>query len=276
MSGEPQSLIVHSSQPTAHSSLSNSSLLISNSMIRVITIDFWNTLFDSSNDRAREQQRESAIMEQIRLLGQDVPREKVNASLKSAWKFFDKEWLEKQRTPTTKELVHHFWEFLEMIHDEKISLLLETAFSEMILSYPPALMSGVTDALRDLSADHSLALISDTAYSPGSILQRLMDSHDVLRYFSAFSFSDETGVSKPHEKAYMHVLDALGAAPGEAVHIGDIERTDVLGAKRLGMKAILYKGDKNSPMRVHEEEGTIADYTASNWEDIVSWIRRQH
>jgi putative hydrolase of the HAD superfamily len=37
-------------------------------------------------------------------------------------------------------------------------------------------------------------------------------------------------------------LDALGAAPTEAVHVGDLLRTDIAGAQAVGMRAVQYIG----------------------------------
>lgn len=237
--------------------------------LKVITIDFWNTIFNSANGEERTYERERVVAEEIAKLGKNVPKEVLKDAFHEAWNFFNEEWLNNQRTPTTKELVHHFWAHLQLVENHDTARLLEKAFAEGILDYPPALMPGVAEALKTLSQKYKLALISDTAFSPGSILKELMESVGIAQYFSAYSFSDETGVAKPHEFAYNKVLKELDCEPQDALHIGDIEKTDILGAKNLGMKAILYKGDKDSPMNIHAEENTQADFTAESWDEIV-------
>ena len=42
----------------------------------------------------------------------------------------------------------------------------------------------------------------------------------------------------PRPEPFRAALAALGVAPGEAIHVGDIERTDVRGALAVGMRAI--------------------------------------
>ena len=40
----------------------------------------------------------------------------------------------------------------------------------------------------------------------------------------------------------MTTLRALGVTPAEAVHVGDLLRTDVAGAQGVGMRAVQYTG----------------------------------
>ncbi len=65
-----------------------------------------------------------------------------------------------------------------------------------------------------------------------------LESDGLLEYFSAFTFSDETGFPKPDARMFERTLAALGATPEEAAHVGDTPRTDIAGAKALGLLAI--------------------------------------
>ena len=49
-------------------------------------------------------------------------------------------------------------------------------------------------------------------------------------------------------RAFRPALDGLGVSPADAAHIGDNERTDVAGAKALGMVAVQYTGLPCSPV----------------------------
>ena len=51
-------------------------------------------------------------------------------------------------------------------------------------------------------------------------------------------FSDEAGVPKPHPRIFAHTLEALGVAPDATVHVGDLRRTDVAGARAAGMGTV--------------------------------------
>jgi putative hydrolase of the HAD superfamily len=135
-----------------------------------------------------------------------------------------------------------------------------------VLDHPPQLLPGVREALAFLAARAKLAIISDTAFSPGSILRELMVEQDIDRYFSGYVFSDETGIAKPHPEAFAAALNQLQGAPEEGVHIGDIERTDIRGARGAGMKAILYDG--GSERSKYAEDETAADAVMHHWNEI--------
>jgi FMN phosphatase YigB (HAD superfamily) len=96
--------------------------------------------------------------------------------------------------------------------------------------------------LVELSTRYPLAIISDTGITPGRVLRQILEKDGVLGYFSHLTFSDELGWSKPHPEAFLSTLIALNARPDSAVHIGDLLRTDILGAQSVGMRAVQYIG----------------------------------
>jgi HAD superfamily hydrolase (TIGR01509 family) len=65
---------------------------------------------------------------------------------------------------------------------------------------------------------------------------------DLLDHFSGWGFSDEVGHYKPSPQIFEAALGALGARPEEAIHVGDLRRTDVAGAAELGMRTARYRG----------------------------------
>ena len=121
-----------------------------------------------------------------------------------------------------------------------------------------------------------MGIVSDTAISTGEILKEVLDNAGLLKYFSHFSFSDETGVAKPHPKAYTTILEPAAVDPMEALHIGDIERTDVAGARDLDMFAILYAGDHGNSVVKSDVTTTRAHIVAHHWDEITEEIRKGH
>lgn len=243
--------------------------------IKVITIDFWNTLYDSSGGEQREQERFALITREAARLGTELQLPPIKHAQKAAWEHFTKIWQEEHRTPATRSLVEVFWRELGVHADEQAILSLTTAFCEGVLHHPPSLLPGVADVLASLAGRFSLALISDTAFSPGRILKQVMERDNIAHYFDVFSFSDETGVAKPHPKAFYTALAPLGCEPSESIHIGDIERTDVMGAKNIGMKAILFAGDPNGQMNHdHQHLPSRADVRAESWQEILAHVHR--
>lgn len=51
--------------------------------------------------------------------------------------------------------------------------------------------------------------------------------------------SHTVGWQKPHRRIFERALEIAGTAPGETVMVGDRLDTDIVGAKRLGMRAVL-------------------------------------
>ena len=56
------------------------------------------------------------------------------------------------------------------------------------------------------------------------------------------TYADETGATKPMPEQFLHTLAVLGVRPEEAAHIGDLPETDLVGARSVGMRAILFLG----------------------------------
>jgi HAD superfamily hydrolase (TIGR01509 family) len=241
--------------------------------LKVITIDFWNTIFDSSNGTARNEYRISEFRNQMILINASISEEDYKNAMKSSWEYFNTIWKSEYRTPSTDETVRYFWRTLHLEPNEDSMSALVESFGDSVLYHPPKLLPGIEDALDELSNNYLLAIISDTGFSPGRTLRRLLQENDILRYFSEFSFSDETGVSKPHPKAYQKILNALECSPGEALHVGDIEETDIVGAKNLGMKAIRFTGDPTAMLNGNNPIKSLADFEAKTWEEILSQIK---
>ncbi len=242
--------------------------------ITVVTIDFWNTLFDSAGGAHRNTARLAAITEAVERSGALCESATIEASYKSIWAYFDHHWLTMQRTPTSDEMVREICRRSGVQLDEESVRHVADTFSRGVLDHPPALLPGAREGLDVLAGRARLALISDTAFSPGSVLRELMETSGIARYFDAYIFSDETGVAKPHPHAFQQALAPFHAQPHDAVHIGDIERTDIRGAKAVGMKAILYKGD-NQPHH-YAEDSTIADAVLPHWAEIEGVFDRLH
>ncbi len=234
--------------------------------ITIVTIDFWNTLFNSEGGDARNEQRRNALREAIIGSGHACDDERLHQAYAGIWDYFDHHWLEHHRTPTSAEMISEICRRLDIT----LASEWETSAAEIlcrgVLSHPPELLPGVHEGLAFLADRAQLALISDTAFSPGSVLRELMEHVGIDRYFSAWVFSDETGVAKPHPEAFARALQTLGGGPESALHIGDIERTDIKGAKAAGMRAILYKG--NQVHHKYAEEGTSADAVMNHWNEI--------
>jgi FMN hydrolase / 5-amino-6-(5-phospho-D-ribitylamino)uracil phosphatase len=78
-------------------------------------------------------------------------------------------------------------------------------------------------------------------------------SHFELQGLIAATVSSfEHGRMKPHPSIFEAALSRVGAAPADAVMVGDSMRQDVEGALKAGMRAILLHRGDNPPARAHE------------------------
>lgn len=240
--------------------------------IKVVTIDFWNTLFDSRNGLERNQYRNKILKQNFEEMGHNFSDDIYDNAMQDSWKYFNTVWENEKRTPATGELIQFFWNKLGIKPDEERLDNIIYLFEESILKLSPELLPGVKENLPILKEKYDLAVVSDTGFSPGKVLKVLLHRKKIMDYFSAFSFSDETGVSKPHKKAFIPILDLFGCKPAEALHIGDIEKTDIAGAKALGMKAIRFAGDEQSYFHKKNPKKTNADAEAKHWDEIPELI----
>lgn len=84
-----------------------------------------------------------------------------------------------------------------------------------------------------------LGLISNTVW-PADAHRLDLQRYGLLRYFDVTLFSSETGLWKPDSRVFHRAVEELGARPEETVYIGDQLAEDIGGARRAGLRAILF------------------------------------
>ncbi len=89
-----------------------------------------------------------------------------------------------------------------------------------------------------LQRNLKLGIISNT-FVPPSALDRHLAQEDLLKYFPLRVYSCDVGVRKPKSKIFRYALEKLEIQPQEALFIGDSPTADILGARQVGMYAIL-------------------------------------
>ena len=99
-----------------------------------------------------------------------------------------------------------------------------------------SLYEDVPDVLRELHARGlKIGLISNTQRCLASF-----QTHFALEgLFSVTISSSAHGFMKPHPSIFRAALERIGAAPEEAVMVGDSLAHDIEGARGLGMRAVL-------------------------------------
>ncbi|MDT8325169.1 MAG: HAD family hydrolase, partial [Bacteroidota bacterium] len=186
-------------------------------MLQAITIDFWNTIVDSRNGAARRAVRHAAMREIYRHTGREWDDVEIDEAFRVSYETFERHWHGRQRTLTASESLDGIWRHLGIEVADELHARTVRSFEDSILAGLPGLLPGAADALAALSERYRLALISDTAFSPGRVLRKVLEAHGVAGYFTFLAFSDEVGVSKPHPRIFRTALEACGADAQHAV-----------------------------------------------------------
>jgi HAD superfamily hydrolase (TIGR01549 family) len=95
----------------------------------------------------------------------------------------------------------------------------------------------VGDVVRALARRTRLALVSNTII-PGDHHRRTLERYGLLHWFDCALWSANFGRRKPDPAMIEHVLAELGVAPRSALFVGDKLRTDVLAARRAGVRSV--------------------------------------
>ena len=77
---------------------------------------------------------------------------------------------------------------------------------------------------------------------------------------------------KPHAPMFVAALEATGARPGDAVHIGDLRRTDVAGARAAGMAAVRFAGVHDDGWLEEDCRDAEADAVLYRWADLPALL----
>jgi FMN phosphatase YigB (HAD superfamily) len=85
------------------------------------------------------------------------------------------------------------------------------------------------------------AVVSNVLLEPPVAMHDLLHRLALDRWFTALLFSSEIGHAKPSPAPFTAALSALGTPPAKTLHVGDLS-TDVLGARRAGLRAALFRG----------------------------------
>lgn len=209
--------------------------------IKAITFDFWQTLYQNRPvDWSERALRLKADVEQAS--GRPLEQAKFEVAVKVARDTWNRIWVQEHRTADAREWLGVMLQYLGLSIGPADLLPIQQRMEESVLIDTPILVDEAREALAQLSTRYQLAVISDTGITPGRVLRQILESDGLVGYFSHLTFSDEVGRSKPHPDAFLSTLDVLGAEPAEAVHVGDLLRTDIAGAQGVGMRGVQYIG----------------------------------
>jgi len=211
-------------------------------MIKAITFDLWNTLFENIS---YSDIRLNMISDTVRKRDANLSFDKIKESYESNFLFL---------VPEQKiNNFHHIYtesRFLNLLNDLNVKMSnieiknIVGKLENIMLNNPPPLKPNVKKTLELLDPHYKIGLISDTGITPGRILKHALEHHKILQFFDTLIFSDEIGVYKPHPLPFQTALNNLAVSAEISIHIGDLIDTDIVGAKNYNMRVIWVNNDE--------------------------------
>ena len=209
-------------------------------MIRAITFDYWDTLYEGGALPERVALRRTAVGALLGAYGRELPEAQLRALYEASGREAERWWSEEHRGYTTQERLRWILEraAVQPREDCRHVAAAVDAVDNALLMLPPAMLPGAWQMLRTLSRRFTLAVISDTGFASGRAQDRLLEKDGARKFFAATIYSMDVGHAKPRPEIFAAAVQTLGIAPHEVIHVGDNERTDVRGAIAAGFRAI--------------------------------------
>lgn len=99
------------------------------------------------------------------------------------------------------------------------------------------LIDGTLDILQHLQAKHTLHILTN-GFKETQF--RKLKACNILQYFDKIVTSECSGHNKPHRKMFSYALNEINASYKECIMIGDNLKTDIQGAKNIGMDHVFF------------------------------------
>lgn len=115
-----------------------------------------------------------------------------------------------------------------------------------------------------------LGLISNASNSPD--LNRLIDSHDLRKYFECIVISAEESIRKPDRRIFKIAFDRMRINPQNAIMVGDTLNADIYGAQQAGMRAIWISRRAQRPDNINVNEWILPDWTINDLASLLSLV----
>jgi|GEM_PF-215044 len=219
---------------------------------RAVTFDCWNTLLVEEDWPRAHALRVAALHDVAAEAGRDVTPAMAGSAFDAAWGRHQDLWHEGVASGS-REIAAWGLEALGVRASEPVFEHLVRLFEEMSHTSHVKALDGARELLGSLvAANVPCGLVCDTGLTPGRQVRRLLDRSGLLDALATQVFSDEVGVPKPAALAFTAALEPLGVAPEDALHVGDLRRTDVAGARAVGMRTVRIR-DR------HDDTGDEAD-----------------
>lgn len=212
-------------------------------VLEAVTFDFWNTLACESPPGYMQELRRAAWVGVLEEVGMPVEPDRLDSALGSAWTRHTEAWEVGRQFGARPAAAHALEQLALELPQATRERLIET-FAGAGANAELHLTPGIQECLRACrAAGVRLGIVCDVGFTAGELLREFLARQGLLELFDGWAFSDEVGAYKPSAEIFAHALRELGGVePSRAAHIGDLRRTDIAGARAMGMTAIRYTG----------------------------------
>jgi FMN hydrolase / 5-amino-6-(5-phospho-D-ribitylamino)uracil phosphatase len=237
-------------------------------VVKAVTFDFWNTIA-TVPPGAMNEARKRGIRAACEGHGVEVEAELLVASLEEVGLSWERSWAAGKHIhprEAAEAVVRSLG--IEGAAREMVAEAFLGAGREVELEFAPAIQPCL-ESLKERRIQ--IGIVCDVGFSGGELLRELLAEEGLLDYFSGWGFSDEVGHYKPAPQIFEAALEMLGAQPEEALHVGDLRRTDVAGAAALGMGTVRYRGMNPEG---DSEAGAEADFVVDSHLELLEVVQR--
>lgn len=241
---------------------------------RAVTFDCWSTLISDRNWEQTMRRRRESLVTIAAKGGIELSSQDAQKLIDAAWQQHIASWRNGGvfGAPGAAEWI---WAQSEMalagdpdhkLRDE-LSAELATAIEDGTSGEGTYVLDGAAEAIQAVrDAGIATALVCDIGFTPARFVRKFLPNHGIE--LDHYFFSDEVGAPKPLPAIFEAALAATGAQPDQAVHIGDLRRTDIAGARNAGMGTIRYTGIHDDQWHPEESQGEEADAVLPHWSGL--------
>ncbi len=231
---------------------------------RFVSFDCWNTLLIEKDWPWAHALRVMALREAAREAGCPLSDEEAERVFNAAWQQHVLRWEAGEATGAPEVAT---WALaalgLEGAHPAREHLV--RRFEEASHTGHVMALEGACGLLAALDAAGTpCVLVCDTGLTPGRVVRQLLDRVGLLAHLRVQAFSDEVGAPKPDRRPFLAALEPLGIAPEHGLHVGDLRRTDVAGARELGMHTVRIRAPHDDT-----SDGPEADWVVSSYSELA-------
>jgi putative hydrolase of the HAD superfamily len=232
--------------------------------MQAVTFDYWNTLVweEPGRLRGRRLAAWAGILEEA---GHDVEGDRLAEANDREWDTWNRHWESGASQFHARMAIDRILAQAGVDPPRHVRRSLVAVYESAGRGAELHPADGAAGCLRALKlAGLRLGIACDVGMTPSHVLRERLHGWGLLELFDHWSFSDEVGAYKPSPVIFEHALAGLGGPdPARVAHVGDRRRTDVAGARAMGMVSVRYTGLYDDPDgRFAEADHVISDLGA--------------